>query len=86
MKTLEERKAILDRKIVEEIKDGWQLTYRTDTTCQLIQAKTANGFLTIVLFLFLILPCIVYLLWVRGNICNYLEVDEAGQIHTYEPD
>jgi hypothetical protein len=86
MKTVEERKAILDKKIYTEIKEGWQITSRTDTSCQLIREKKPNGFLTIILFLFFILPCIVYLLWVRGNDTIYVEVDEGGTLHTFEPD
>jgi hypothetical protein len=86
MKTVEERKAIPDKKIYAEIKEGWQVTSRTDTACQLIKEKKPNGFLTILLFLFFILPCIVYLLWIRGNYTIYLEIDEGGTVHTFEPD
>ena len=86
MKTLEERKAILDKKIVEELKEGWQITSRTDTSYQLIKERKPNGFLTIILFIFFILPCIVYLLWVKGHESVYLEVDDNGTMHTFEPD
>lgn len=86
MKTLEERKAILDKKIVEELKEGWRITSRTDTSCQLIKEKTPSGFLTFILFLFFILPCIVYLLWCKVHITVYLDIDENGIIHTFEPD
>ena len=51
MKTLEERKAILEAEIIKQQKKGWLIANRTDTTCQLTKEKKPETCLIVILFL-----------------------------------
>ena len=56
MKTLDERKAILEAEIIKQQKKGWQIASRTDTTCQITKEKRPDGCITaILIILFVIL-------------------------------
>ncbi len=48
MKTIDERKRILDEEILRLKGRGWRVENRTDTTCLLIKEDTAMGCLSIV--------------------------------------
>ena len=81
MKTPEERKAILEKEIAHSLKNGWRISSRTETGCQIVQDKKRNGCLLVFLFLFFIIPGIFYLLLTQGQtISVYIEVDEEGRI------
>ena len=56
MKTLEERKKILDEEIQRLIGRGWRVENRTDTTCMLIKEDTAMGCLSIAASLLTLFP------------------------------
>ena len=56
MKTLEERKKILDEEIQRLTGRGWQVENRTDTTCMLIKEDTAMGCFSITASLFTLFP------------------------------
>lgn len=43
MKTLEERKAILEGEITKQLKKGWQILSRSETGCQLIQDENQTS-------------------------------------------
>lgn len=81
MKTLEERKAILENEITKQLRKGWRISSRTETGCQLIQDKKRNGCLLVFLFIFFIIPGIFYLLLTQGKtISVFIEVNGEGQV------
>jgi excisionase family DNA binding protein len=80
MKTLEERKAILESEIAKQQKKGWQISSRTDTTCQLTKEKKPETCLVVLLILLFVIPGILYLIFIKGTIAVYIEVDEQGEI------
>jgi len=81
-KSLEERRAILQREINNYVRRGFRVVSQTDTTAQLIKPKRISLFWAIV-WTFLIVGIILYLLWyiVQRDQSVYLEVDEHGRIH-----
>ena len=80
MKTLEERKAILDKIIHNYVDDEWRVMGRTETTCRLIKEKQPNGCLLVFLYVLFILPGIIYMTTYKGSKRLYLEVDEEGVV------
>jgi excisionase family DNA binding protein len=80
MKTIEERKAILNDEIIKQQKKGWQITSRTDTTCQLIKEKKPETVVVVILILLFVIPGILYLIFMKGNVTVYVEVNEEGDI------
>lgn len=81
MKTIEERKAILDKEITRQFKNGWRLASRTETGCQLVKDKERSGCLLVLLFLFFIIPGIFYLLFTQGiGKTVPVEVMEDGRV------
>jgi excisionase family DNA binding protein len=80
MKTLEERKAILNAEINHSLKNNWRVTTRTDTTCQLIMERKPETCLIILLLLFFIIPLIIYLLVRKKTTTVYVEVNEDGEV------
>jgi hypothetical protein len=80
MKTLEERKAILDYLIAEQQKKGWQIASKTDTSCQLTREKKPDGCLTAILIILFVIPGILYLILMKGTETVVLEIDEQGEI------
>lgn len=62
MKPLEERKAALEAEIVRQQKKGWQVISKTETSCQFTIKKNIDIILVIVLFIFFVLPAILYLI------------------------
>lgn len=81
MKTIEERKAILETEVGKQLRKGWRISSRTDTGCQLLIDKKRDTFTVVILFLFFILPGIFYLLLTQGRVQTvYIEVNEDGEI------
>jgi excisionase family DNA binding protein len=80
MKTIEERKAILAAVIVKHQKNGWTLTNQTDTNCQLTKPKKPETCLVIILLLLFIIPGLLYLIFIKGNMTVFIEVDEDGKV------
>lgn len=80
MKTIEERKAILDAEIIKQQKKGWQVTSRTNTTCQLIKDKKPETIVVIILILLFVIPGILYLIFMKGAITVYVEITDNGEI------
>lgn len=78
--SIEERKAILDAEIANQVKLGWRVASRTDTTAQLVADKKPDGCVAVLLLLFLLVPGILYLLLYRGSRSLYLEVNEQGRV------
>ena len=56
MKTLEERKSILDEEVLRLTGKGWIVKSRTDTTCLLIKEDTAMGCLSLIVSLMVLFP------------------------------
>ena len=56
MKTLEERKSILDKEVLRLIRKGWIVKSRTDTTCMLIKGDTVMGCLSLFISLLVLFP------------------------------
>ena len=81
MKTLEERKAILENEVTKQLRRGWRIGSRTETGCQIVQDKKRSTFLVIFLFLLFIIPGIFYLLLTQGRtISALIEVNDEGKI------
>ena len=80
MKTLEERKTILEYEITKQQKKGWQIASRTDTTCQLIKEKKPETCLIVILFLLFVIPGLLYLILTKGNVTVYIEITEEGEV------
>jgi len=80
MKTLEERKTILEYEIVKQQKKGWQLISRTDTTCQITREKRPDGCTTAILIVLFVIPGILYLIFMKGTITVYIEIDDEGEV------
>ena len=80
MKTLEERKAILNAVMIKHQKNGWQVVSQTDTTCQISKEKKPETCLVVLLILLFIIPGILYLIFAKGIINIYVEVDEEGKV------
>jgi hypothetical protein len=80
MKTIEERKAILDKDVFRLVNHGWRVAHSSDTKCLLVKNKKANGCLLIVLLLLFIVPGIVYLFMYKGRSTLKIEVTEKGDI------
>lgn len=81
MKTLEERKAILETEVSKQLRKGWRISSRTDTGCQLLYDKKRDTFVVVILFLFFILPGIFYLLFTQGRTQSvFIEVKEDGEL------
>jgi len=80
MKTLEERKAILEAEITKQLKKGWQIASRTDTTCQLTKEKRPDGCTTTILILLFVIPGILYLIFMKGTTTVYIEISENGDV------
>lgn len=76
MKSIEERKAILDIEIAEKIRKGWRLADRTETGCNLVRDKRPNGFLLLLLLTISFIPGL-------GSTRTkklFVEVNEEGEI------
>ena len=80
MKTLEERKAILNAVIIKHQKNGWQVVSQTDTTCQISKEKKPDTCLVVLLIILFVIPGILYLIFSKGIINIYIEVDEEGKV------
>ena len=76
MKTLVERKSILENDLTKMIKQGWQFESRTDTACQLVIDKKPNGLSVLFLFSISFLPG----LGSTGKKRVFVEVNEEGEI------
>ena len=83
MATIEERKAILARVIINYVDQGWRVISQTDTTAQLSKDKRASCLVAILLAILFILPAVLYLLLYRGTESLFLEVSESGQVITH---
>lgn len=80
MKTLDERKAILNYVISEQQKKGWQIVSQTDTTCQLSREKKPDGCTTAILIILFVIPGLLYLIFTKGTETVVVEIDEQGEI------
>lgn len=76
MKTLEERKKILDTEITKHLTKGWQISNRSETSCQLKQDIEQDSSLEqTLLFLFTFL-----LPRQKETKSLFIEVDEEGKV------
>jgi hypothetical protein len=76
MKTLDERKALLEDEITKKLKQGWRIVSKTETDCQLIKDKKPSGLLVLLLFSISFLPGIGS----RGTKSVCFKVNEEGEI------
>jgi hypothetical protein len=79
MRTIEERKAILEAEIIKQQKKGWQIASRTDITCQLTKEKKPETVVVVILILLFVIPGILYLILMKGIITVYIEINEVGE-------
>ena len=80
MKTIEERKAILEAEIIKQQKKGWQVASRTETTCQITKEKKPETCLVVLLILLFVIPGILYLILMKGTMTVYIEINEEGEV------
>jgi excisionase family DNA binding protein len=80
MKTIEERKSILEVEIIKQQKKGWQIASRTDTTCQLTKEKKPETVVVVILILLFVIPGILYLIFMKGTMTVYVEINEEGEV------
>ena len=81
MKTPEERKAILEKEVTKQIKNGWTTTDRTEFGIQLTKKKKIDTFTVIILILLFVVPGLLYLIFMSGKTMTiFIEVDEEGII------
>lgn len=80
MKTIEERKSILDKDIFKHVNHGWRVAHRSDTKCLLVKNRKAKGGLFIFLLLLFIVPGIIYLLMYKGRNSLMIYVTQEGNI------
>lgn len=80
MKTFEERKAILEYEITKQQKKDWQIASRTDTTCQLTKEKKSETIVVVILILLFVIPGLLYLIFMKGTMTVYVEIDEEGEV------
>lgn len=80
MKTLEQRKSILDKEIFNHTNHGWRVSTRSDTKCLLVRNRKPNGCLLTVLLLLFILPGLIYLYVNRGKSYLNIEVNQDGDV------
>jgi len=80
IKTLEERKELLNKEIVEWVNKGFYIVNQTDTTAQLQKDKDFSCLLFILLTALILLPGILYLL-MRKDKHAYVNVDEYGNVN-----
>ena len=85
MKTLDERKAILEAEIVKQQRKGWQIVNRTDTTFQMTKEKKPDGCVTAILIILFVIPGILYLIFMKGTITVYVEITEDGEANYSDP-
>jgi len=76
MKTLGERKSILENEITKMIKQGWQIASRAETACHLVRNKKPSGLSVLLLFSISFLPSIGS----KGIKKVLVEVNEEGEI------
>jgi hypothetical protein len=67
MKTIEERKAILEVEINRPLRRGWRISSRTEFGCQLLIDKKRDTFTVVLLFLFFILTGIFLFIIYSGK-------------------
>ena len=77
-----ERKTVLESSIVYYVRQGYRVGYQTEFSAQLLKPKQFSLLLAIVLFLFYIIPFVIYLLYyaAQKDKSIYLVVDEEGII------
>ena len=80
MKTIEERKSILDKDIFKHVNHGWRVATKSDTKCLMVRDKKAKGFLLIMLLLLFVVPGIIYLFMDKGRNRLMIEVTQDGNI------
>jgi hypothetical protein len=80
MKTIEERKLILDKDIFKHVNHGWRVATKSDTKCLMVRDKKAKGFLLIMLLLLFVVPGIIYLFIDKGRNRLMIEVTQDGNI------
>ena|ERR1035437_3252209 len=83
MKTIEERKAILDIQIIKEQKDGWLLINRTNTLAQFTKIYKANTGIGILLCLLFLLPGILYFYSAKKTKTILIDINENGELASY---
>jgi hypothetical protein len=82
MKTIEERKSILEKDILKHGVHGWRVATKSETKAILVRDKKINRGLLIFLLLLFIIPAIFYLLKSRkDSVSLRIEVTEEGNIH-----
>ncbi len=83
MKSIEERKLILDKDIFKHVNHGWRIATQSETKCLMVREKKANGFLLIILLLLFIIPGIIYLFIYKGRSTVTIEVTQEGNIRYF---
>jgi len=79
---LESRKAALQARINHYLGQGYRVVSQTDTTAQLVKPKTFSCLFAVILFVLMVLPFIIYLLYYmsKKDEVVYLSVDDYGKV------
>lgn len=81
--TLDERARILEREVTKRQREGWLLVDRTTTTAQLQKQVQLFPTWAVVLLTIVTLGLIwLVLLAFKKSATMFIEVDEAGHVHT----
>ncbi len=80
MKSIEERKLILDNDILKHLNHGWRVATRSEAKCLLVRDKKVNIFLLVFLLLLFLVPGIIYLYMNKGRSTLKIEVTKEGNI------
>ena len=80
MKTIEERKSILDKEIFKHVNHGWRVSTKSDTKALLTKEKKTKGCLLVFLLLLFIIPGIIYLFINKGKGILKIEVTQEGLV------
>jgi hypothetical protein len=76
MKTIEERKAIIEKDISRHVSHGWRVLSRTETSCKLEKDWKPNSSI-----LYFFITGIIYSAMFKGKILSLdIEVDQEGEI------
>lgn len=80
--SLDQRKGILARSIINYAKSGFRVTFQTDTTASLVRPKTFSCLWACLWTIFFGVGLIFYLIyyWSKHDDTAYMSVDEYGQV------
>ena len=81
-KSIDERRAILQREVSHYVRQGYRVVSQTDTTVQLLKPKTFSFLWAFLWLLVAVVGLLVHLLyyWSKRDLTVYIEIDEHGRV------